>query len=208
MKGGDSIIALYILLAIAVVIALLLCVRGSLHIIYEDDLSVYIKILFIKYSIYPEQEKKFNEKKYNKKEEKKKQSSKIVIKEKSEKEKNPSLLDKITFIKEILAVFLKAFSRYLKVNIKKLHIVIATPDAAQTAITYGAVSGVIAGIVELIDSYTNLKSLKKNAIIVEPDFTSEKSDVNVNITLSISVFGALVTLAKTFWKSILLKNKQ
>ena len=131
-----------------------------------------------------------------------------AIKEKSEKEKNPSLLDKITFIKEILAVFLKAFSRYLKVNIKKLHIVIATPDAAQTAITYGAVSGVIAGIVELIDSYTNLKSLKKNAIIVEPDFTSEKSDVNVNITLSISVFGALVTLAKTFWKSILLKNKQ
>ena len=169
---------------------------------------MYIKILFIKYSIYTEQENKFNEKKYNKKEEKKKQSSKIVIKEKSEKEKIPSLLDKITFIKEILAVVLKAFSRYLKVNIKKLHIVIATPDAAQTAITYGAVSGVIAGIVELIDSYTNLKSLKKNAIIVEPDFTSEKSDVNVNITLSISVFGALVTLAKTFWKSILLKNKQ
>lgn len=208
MKGGDIIIALYILLGLIVIVAILLSIRVGLHIIYEDDLNVYLKVLFIKYSIYPAKKKKFNIKKYNKKEKKKKSQSDIVIKEKSEKEKNPSLLDKISFIKEILSVFLKAFSKHLKVNLKKLHIIVATPDAAQTAITYGAISGVTAGIVELIDSYTNLKALNEDAIIVKPDFTSEKSEVSINISLSISVLGALITLGKTLWKSILLKNKQ
>lgn len=208
LKGGDIIIALYILLGLIVIVAILLSIRVGLHIIYEDDLNVYLKVLFIKYSIYPAKKKKFNIKKYNKKEKKKKSQSDIVIKEKSEKEKNPSLLDKISFIKEILSVFLKAFSKHLKVNLKKLHIIVATPDAAQTAITYGAISGVTAGIVELIDSYTNLKALNEDAIIVKPDFTSEKSEVSINISLSISVLGALITLGKTLWKSILLKNKQ
>lgn len=208
MKGGDVITALYILLGIIVIVALLLSINVSLHIIYKDDLNIYLKVLFIKYNIFPEKKKKFNKKDFSKKEKGKKSKPDVVITEKSTKEKKPSLVDKISYIKEILSVFLKAFSKYLKIDLKTLHIVIASPDAAQTAITYGAISGIVAGIVELIDSYTNLKSLKEDSIIVKPDFTSENSEININISLSISVLGALVTLSKTLWKSILLKNKQ
>ena len=96
----------------------------------------------------------------------------------------------------------------MRVKLKWLRIKIASDDAAQTAIMYGAVSGVVANILELIDSYTNLNALKEDAVSVEPDFTSEKCEASINISLSISVFGALVTLAKTLWKSILIKNKQ
>ena len=201
-------IALYILLGILIFTSLILCLRINLHIIYENDLNVYLRVLFIKYTIFPEKEKKFNEKKHKKKIEKKKKSQEPVLKEKSEKDSKPSLLDKIRYIKELLSVFLKAFSRHLRVKLKWLRIKIASDDAAQTAIMYGAVSGVVANILELIDSYTNLNALKEDAVSVEPDFTSEKCEASINISLSISVFGALVTLAKTLWKSILIKNKQ
>ena len=143
MKGGDVITALYILLGIIVIVALLLSINVSLHIIYKDDLNIYLKVLFIKHNIFPEKKKKFNKKDFSKKEKGKKSSSDIVITEKSKKEKKPSLVDKISYIKEILSVFLKAFSKYLKIDLKTLHIVIASPDAAQTAITYGAISGIM-----------------------------------------------------------------
>ena len=165
-------------------------------------------MLFIKYTIFPEKNKKFNEKKYNKRQSKKKASKQHIIKQKNETEKKSSLLDKISFIKEIISVFLNTFSNHLEVNIKKLHIKIATDDAARTAILYGALSGTVAGIIELIDSYTNLKKLDKCSIIVEPDFLSENCETDINITLSINVLGALVTLSKTFWKYIMLKNQK
>ena len=93
-------------------------------------------------------------------------------------------------------------------KLAKIHVKVATPDAAQTAILYGAVSAIVANILELIDSYTNLKSLKKDTISIEPDFIANESDIGINISLSISVLGALVTLAKTFWKYTILKNKK
>ena len=195
------IIALYIILGIIVLIALLLCLRANLCIVFEDDLRVYIRVLFIKYYLIPERKKKF------KKNKKKQKEQKTVIRKKSENEAKPSLVDKLSLVKEILAVSFKTFSRHLHIRIAKMHITVGSPDAAQTAILYGAISGVAACIIELIDSYANLDSLKERSVSIEPDFLSEKCDAKINITLSISVFGALVTLAKTLWKYTLLKNK-
>ena len=179
-----------------------------MHIIYEDNLKIFIRVLFIKYTIFPQKKTRFDEKKYIKKQSKKDEPLKPQIKHKGEAEKNQTLLDKLNLIKEILSVFLKSFSKYINVRIKRLYIRIASDDAAQTAILYGAVSAVVANILELVDSYTNLRSLKKDTVSVEPDFVSNKSDIGINISLSISVFGALVTLAKTFWKYTILKNKK
>ena len=81
-------------------------------------------------------------------------------------------------------------------------------DAAKTAILYGAVSGSIALIVELIDSYTNLSRLKERSIIVESDFLSDKSEADISISLSISVYGAIKTLLKSGFKYFQLKNKK
>ena len=198
------IIALYILLGIIALITLLLCLRAHLCIVYEDDLRVYIRVLFIKYFLIPEKKKKFKESKKKKKQEEKK----IVLKKRSADEKKPSLLDKLSLIKEILAVFLKAFSKHLHVKIVKMHIKVGSPDASQTAILYGAISGAVAGIIEIIDSYTNLNKIKDSTIIVEPDFLSEKCEAKINISFSMSVFGALVILAKTFWKYTILKNSK
>ena len=191
-----------------ILIALLLCLRANLHIIYDKDLCVYVKVLFIKYTIYPAKRKKFNNKKYEKKKSKEKEIKQPVLKSAEEKEKKGSLLDKILYVKEILSVLIKTFANHLRINIAQLHIKVASPDAAQTAIMYGAISGAVAGIIEIIDSYSNIKYQETNSVTVDADFLSEKCEASINISLSISVYGAIITLAKTFWKSITLKNKQ
>lgn len=167
-----------------------------------------MRVLFIKYYLFPEQKKKFSIKKYEKKQQKKQDNAKPVLKQQKPDDKKPSILDEIKLIKEVLSTALNAASKYLHVKISKLHIKVATDDAANTAILYGAVSGAVAGIIELIDSYTNLKRLKKCAVIVEPDFLNDKTEVKLNISLSLSVFGALVILAKTLWRYNTLKYKK
>lgn len=197
------IIALYILLGIIALVTLLLCLQAHLYIVYENELRVYIRVLFIKYFLIPEKKKKFKESK-----KKKQNAKKITIKKRTADEKKSSLLDNLALIKEILSVFLKRFSKHLHVKVAKMHIKVGSPDAAQTAILYGAISGAVAGVIELIDSYTNLDKLKERSIIVEPDFLSEKCEAKINISLSMSVLGALFTLAKTFWKYTILKNSK
>ena len=196
------------MLALVAIIALLLNIKLRLHIIYENDLNVYIKVLFFKYTVFPEKMEKFSIKKHGNKIAKKKSASNPVLKQRKEGEAKDSLLDKIIFIKEILSVFFKTFANKLKIDIAKLNLKIASPDAAQTAIMYGAISGAVAGILEIIDSYSNLKQLEEGAVIVEPDFLSEKCEAKINISLSITVFGALITLLKTLWKYTTLKNEQ
>lgn len=195
-----------ILVAISVFLALLLSVRITLNIVYRDKLSVYLRFLFIKVRIYPQKEKKFNPKKQEKKLKKKESKSKPVLKDNSKDQNSElSLTDNIKLITEILSVFFKALPRHLHVKLAKLHIKVATGDAAQTAILYGAVSGAVACLVELLDSITNLNRLKRSSISIIPDYLSEKSDVDVNISLSISSFGAISTLGKSIWKFITLK---
>ena len=93
----------------------------------------------------------------------------------------------------------------MRVKLARIHITVATSDAAKTAILYGVVSGAAACLVDLLDEITNLSRIKKSSIIIEPDFVSEKSNISINITLSISVFGALRTLVKTLFRYIRLK---
>ena len=208
MKGGAFVVALYIFLILLAIIILLLLLRAELHIVYENELSVYVRVLWFKYFIYPEQSEGFNEKKYDKKQKKKKKSGLTTLKSSESIKNKPSLIDKLNIIKEVLSVVFKAFKKHLHVKVAKLNVTVATDDAAKTAILYGAVSGIVASIVELLDSFTKLSPLKNRSVSVESDFVSDKSRADINITLSISVFGALATLSKVFWRYTVLKNSK
>ncbi len=193
-------------MAIAVFIAMVLSLRVTLNIVYRDKLSIYLRVLFIKVQLYPTKEKKFNAKKHEKRLKKKKNKSNPVIRDNSQEEKPPATItDNIKLVTEILSVFFKALPRHLHVKLAKLHIKVATGDAAQTAILFGAVSGAVACLVELLDSITNLSRLKTKSISIVPDYLSDKSDVDINLSLSINSFGAIATLGKLLWKFIMLK---
>lgn len=195
--------ALYVILGILLLIALVLCLRVNLHIKYKSELAIYLRILFVKIPLIPQRKsKKIKQKKKSQSTD----SPKVVTSEERQK-KSPTLLENLGMIKEVLAVFLKTFAKKLKVKLARIHVKVATDDAAQTAILYGAVSGSIALIVELIDSYTNLSRLGKRSIIVESDFLSDRSEADISISLSISVFDAISVLLKSAFRYFKLKNK-
>ena len=166
---------------------------------------MYLRILFFKIQIIPDKDKKFNLSKFKKK---KKNPSVPIIKDiKDAETDSPSLLDKLNSIREIISIFFDAFRKHLHVKLTKIHVSVATNDAAKTAVLYGAVSGAVACIVELIDEITNLKPVKDYSIFVEPDFLSSKTDIDLNITLYVSILGAIKILMKSFIQHYLSKNE-
>lgn len=194
---------LNILLGIVVLISLVLALRVNLNIVYEDELKVFLRILFVKIRLYPARKKKYKHK--DKKKSKKDKPTYVTRKSSDPKPKN--LIDNIKLITDVISEFFKAFSDHLHVKLAKIYIKVATPDAAQTAILYGLVGSAVECLVAVIDSITNLQKIKDHAIIVEPDFLSDKPRAQINITLSSSGFGAIRTLIKTFWTYTKLKNK-
>lgn len=197
---------MYILLAISALIFLVLALRVNINIKYEDELTVYLRVLFVKIKLFPQNDKGFNAKKYDKKQKKNQDKPDVVLKEKSvaDKEKD-ELYQRILTVTETVKAFFTAFSKYLHVKLAKIHVTVATPDAAKTAILYGAVSGATACLLDLLDEITNLDKVKNSSIVIEPDFVAQKSDVRINITLYMSILGALITLVKTLLKYINLK---
>ena len=197
---------MYILLAISALIFLVLALRVNINIRYENELTVYLRVLFVRIKLFPQKSKKFNAKKYEEKLKKNQDKPSVKLKEKSEADKEKAeLSETISIITDTVKVFFKAFSKHLHVKLAKIHVTVATPDAAKTAILYGAVSGAAACLLDLLDEITNLDKVKNSSIVIEPDFVAQKSDVRINITLSISILGALITLVKTLLKYINLK---
>lgn len=196
MKGVRTIIALYILLGIVLFICLILSLRIKLQIIYEDELKVYLKILFFKIQILPDKNKKFNISKFKRK--KKQSSPAYILKDIKEAEPtSDSIIDKLNSVREIISIFFDSFHKHLHVKLTKIHVKVASSDAAKTAILYGTASTAVACVVDLIDEITNLHRLKESSISVEPDFLSDKTDIKLNIMLYISVAGAIKVLLKS-----------
>lgn len=211
----NIIIVLYILLGIlaflafiALLIALILSIRISLHVKYKDDLEVYYRILFVKTYIYPEPKGKFSAGK-----QKTKQITKQVLPTRvigdivKEEGFKATPAENINIIADILKVFIRSCLKYLRVKLARVHVRVATSDAAKTAITYGAVSGAVACLVDALDGITNLDKVKKSSISVEPDFISGRSQYDINIKLSISLFGYLVSFTKFAFRYAELRDR-
>ncbi len=199
--------AIYIILCIIAGIVLLLSIPVGINIIFEDELCVYVRLLFLKIRLYPSKKKRFDPKKHDRKKKKKENAPRTVLKERDELKKKPSTMENISTVTEIIKTFFKHFSRHLHVKLTKIHIKVGSPDAAQTAILYGAISGAVSCLVELIDEITNLSRLSSSSISVEPDFLADKTQARINILLYINSFGAILVILRTLIKYFILKNK-
>lgn len=213
-------IVLKILAVIALVIIALLALNLTFIIAYENEFSFSIKVLFFRFKLFPKKKKKIKPGDYSpeaiekrkKKEEAKKAKKEEKKKKKAEKKKKKNKKDKeenkeggapgkkkktdipalINMIKNIASAVFERFPKYLKVNIKKLHLKVGTDDAAKTATTYGAVTAALPILLEFINCHAKLKQYKKDAISVVPDFVSGQSDAQVDIRISIRVISAVI----------------
>ena len=216
----------------------ILSVSVKITVAYSSQLELSVKILCFKIKILPKKEKKKGPhsmskrkaekikakllKKEQKKAEKKKAKAekKRIAKEtpktETEKEKKSlsEILDIIAMVRSIIATVVKKFFGHLKIDIARIKIKLATGDAANTAIAYGAVTQSINLLFPILERIKNFKLPKNTDISVDADFLSESSDIDVCVSFSLRpwhlfhvAFAALFTFIKSLVKSKI-KNAQ
>ncbi|MCQ2386136.1 MAG: DUF2953 domain-containing protein, partial [Clostridia bacterium] len=70
----------------------------------------------------------------------------------------------------------------ISVRFVKIRITVGTPDAAQTAVLYGAVAQSVAYLTEFIRSFAKVS--KQQDIDITPDFLHEETKADIQIRLS------------------------
>lgn len=190
------------------------------HVIIEADTSarVFLKILFIKIQLYPKSPKALKIKDYSpdriaKRDAKAKKKADEKLKKKAKKEqkkkeaeaknkqgsqdskkKKLSLSDiteLVSLVLELVKTFFSKFGQRLRLDLTKIHITIGAEDAAKTAIAYGAVSAGVSYLCEYLDSLFTIRPKGNKDIVVNADFLSEKTSLDITVSASLKVWHAL-----------------
>ena len=200
-------IPVIILCAVLLLLVFLLTLRVRITVRVGERTRVELRVLFLRFRLYPKRKKlkAYSQRKLERirrrkakkatkkalKKQKKKAKKKALAQ--SEDKKPKTLRQKIRFARGLLAAILRRTHKHLRLHAARLHVLVATGDAATTAVAYGAVSQSMSYLLALLDRITKLKAAEPD-VLVAPDFTSEKSHVDIHLVLSMRVFGALCTL--------------
>ena len=212
MRAVGFIIA-FALIALAAFLKISISVRSA------SDLSLKLGVGLLKFTVFPKKEKdiklsdyktdkfrrkkaKLDEKNAKKKAKKQKKTEKGALREAERGEgetegKDRDILGLADTVFELVSVFLSRFGRHLHIKVRRLVIIIGSEDAAATALLYGAVCGTVQCIIELLDNCFHTKFSKNAAVDVVPDFTSQKTAADVDITFSLRLWQILDMLIRT-----------
>ena len=120
----------------------------------------------------------------------------IKIKNKQKKKKVSDVTEAIKLISELLSKIVGRFFKYLRVKVARIRVVIATDDAAKTALQYGLAVQGVQYVVTLLENVSNFSVEKNGYISVDCDYCSEKPILDVDISFSIRVWQALALLVR------------
>ena len=199
--------ALIVIICIAATVALLLSIKITLKIRYTEKLEVYLKIFFVKIKLYPSKKKNKRYKHSMSKKEAqkikdslKKKPKKTKKKKKEEKSKDDEKVDTASIVSIILSFvknFIDLFARAIRLKASRIKIIVATEDAAQTALTYAAVTQSINILFPLLDKLKTVKKLPHGKeLSVDIDYLSDEPSFDVDLELYIRVAGALGAVCK------------
>lgn len=210
-----------IALGVVALLALVLMLRIGIKIKLADDTLLWLGVGIFRIRLYPKREKTirlsdYKIEKFRKIEAKKEAKAKKKAAQKAEKKKNgkalqthkgkpkqkrdiSELLDQVL---EIVKAFLERFAHHLHIKVKRLRIIVASSDAATTAVLYGAVCGTVQCILELLDNTVSLTVPKNEEIIVTPDFTSAKTKADVDIAFSLRIWQIFDIAFRSLWAYI------
>ena len=129
-----------------------------------------------------------------------KKERKIFKKKKKdeEKDKEEKKLDKndilsiISIIINFVKNFIRLFSKSIRLKASRIHLTVATDNAASTALTYAAVTESINVLFPLLDGIKAVKRLPHGKdLSVNVDFIAEEPTIDIEIELYIRVIRAL-----------------
>ena len=124
-------------------------------------------------------EKKKPKKKKKKKEKKPKKPAKV--------KKQPPLTELIASFRDLLLGLVHGFKRHLKIEELRLRVLVASGDAAKTAMEYGAVCTLVEPIHLLATQAHRVRKDRVN-VGVECDFLTDKPEVDAEFCLSIRIW--------------------
>ncbi len=178
-----GIVLLSLLGLILLILALVLFVPFRVYAAYrEKTATVRIRFLFFRYTILPQKKKK-KKKKKPKKKKKKEEAPPEEGKKKKKKKLDVGLLVKL--LKKHLPPLLKSF-RIRSVNMTWF---VHARDAAETALLYGAASGMIAGALAIFQKFA--RRFERARVDLFPDYDGDKGGFSGDVTVSFIVFPLL-----------------
>lgn len=200
-------IPLIVLGAVLLLLAALLTLRVRLLLVLDEGVRLELRVLCLRLRLYPRR-KRIKPRHYTPRALARRQAKaqrKAAKKTKKQKKsvggshavgpppKKRTLTENIRLIRALLAVLTRHTQRRLRLHVARLHIRVATGDAAKTAIAYGAVSQSLAYLLSALDRVARVKAVQPD-VCVEADFLGERSKADVKLLLSLRVWGALATL--------------
>ena len=111
------------------------------------------------------------------------------------KAKKP-MQDTLALIRAILAVLYRKMGKRLRLRAARVHIRVATGDAATTAMLYGAVCATLSYLLAFLDRFTRLKTTEESTVVVA-DYLAQAPSADVKLVLSMRVWAAIVLLARS-----------
>ena len=192
---------LIILAILLLLVAVILLLPLRLTIEYKDDLRFSFSLLRIFRWQYPKKKKKVKLSRYSpkavrKREQRelrkrrrmqarmqKKRQKKKPAETKKEAPKKRESLDVVLSVFQSLPSILARGAKHIRIEMHRLLLSVATEDAAKTAILFGTVNQAAAAFLLLLEETNTVRYLKHSQISVQPDFTAQKSTVDLRITV-------------------------
>ena len=110
-------------------------------------------------------------------------------------------------MRALAAALVRKTGKHLRLRAARLHLRVATGDAAKTAILYGAVCQTLSYLLALLDHVTRLKAAEPD-VAVTADYLSEKSEADVHLIFSLRLIGALAILFSIAFAFLRTKSEQ
>ena len=203
-------IALYIIIGIFVLLAVILSLNCSLRLIFdssaEENINIYAKIGFYKIYIIPEKFKKTKKKKAEKIKKTKNQRQVKLSPEKtdgeiqeSEIKENYGLREIFDAAKKILPVIWLKLRKRLKIRIYKIDAVLASDEAHKTALIYGSAIQSAHYFNEILERNFRIYKRPDNIKIV-PDFSKINPEFNIDVKFSMRLINLLGLLLSVIFK--------
>lgn len=197
-----------IVLCILLLLVLFLLLRLRFDIACAEEVTLALRILFIRIPLYPAAPKKVKlarfKRGYPKEKEKpgKKPAEKKAKAEAAPAEKIP-LGEKINIVLSLLERLCKKFFKHLRLDVSNIVVTVGADNAASAAITYGIVSQAVAYLLAFLDAHLRIRKKRRGEIAVRCDFTAEKTVCDIRITASLAVWQLLdigISLAYNYFK--------
>ena len=204
--------ALIIIGAILLFFAFLLSLKATVTIAYSDELTLSVRVLGVRIRLFPKKEKrgprsmskkkaqrireKARKKAQKKREaalakEEEKRKRKEAAKAQKKKKSMSELLDTVHMVRSIAAEVIRRFFRHLRIDMARVHIKVATGDAATTAVAYGAACTAVNMLLPVLSEVKNFSMPSEKDFSVEADFLGDSPTLDVKLSFSLRVWHVL-----------------